>query len=62
MNAEKYAARRNAFRTGSILLIFAFIATALLVATFDTTRSAIAHNEQQAKRALIDQVLAAVPC
>ena len=59
MNAEKHAARRNAFRTGSILLIFAFIATAILVATFDTTRSAIAHNEQQAKRALIDQVLPA---
>ena len=59
MNVEKPAAQRNAFRTSSILLVFAFMATALLEITFDNTRSAIVHNEQQAKRALIDQVLPA---
>lgn len=50
-------ARRNAVRTGVILLVFAGIATAMLAATFNATRSEIQHNEQQAKLALISQVL-----
>jgi len=50
-------AKRNALRTGAILIVFAVIATAILAATFNATRSAIQHNEQQAKLALISQVL-----
>lgn len=50
---------RNALRAGSLLVIFAAIATAMLATTFDITRSEITHNEQQAKRALIAQVLPA---
>lgn len=52
-------AMRNALRASSLLLIFAAIATAILATTFDITRSKITHNEQQAKRALIAQVLPA---
>ena len=59
MNAGNHAAQRNAFRTGSILLAFAVVATVMLVATFDLTHSTIAQNEQEAKRALIGQVLSA---
>lgn len=50
---------KNALRAGSLLLVFAGVATAMLATTFDITRSEITHNEQQAKRALIAQVLPA---
>ena len=50
-------AARNALRTGMVLLVFTAVASAMLAATFDTTRSAIDHNQQQAKLALIAQVL-----
>lgn len=53
----KAQALRNALRTSGLLLIFAAVATGLLAATFAHTRSAIVHNEQQAKLALIAQVL-----
>lgn len=59
MNAVRHAARRNAIRTGGILLAFAVVATVILVTTFDLTHSVIAQNEQEAKRALIGQVLPA---
>jgi len=52
-------AGRNALRTGAVLLVFAVVGTAILAATFDATRPAIEHNEQQAKLALISQVLPA---
>ena len=52
-------AKRNALRAGAILLVFAVVATAILAATFNTTRSSIEHNEQQAKLALLSQVLPA---
>ena len=52
-------AGRNALRTGAVLLVFASAATAILAATFDATRRAIEHNEQEAKLALIGQVLPA---
>lgn len=52
-------ALRNALRTSMLLLIFAGVATAILTTTFDMTRTEILHNEQQAKRALIAQVLPA---
>lgn len=52
-------ALRNALRASGLLLIFAGIATAMLATTFDITRSEITHNEQQAKRALMAQVLPA---
>ena len=50
---------RNALRTGAVLLVFASAGTAILAATFNATRRAIEHNEQQAKLALIGQVLPA---
>lgn len=50
---------RNALRASILLLIFAGVATAMLATTFDVTRTEILHNEQQAKRALIAQVLPA---
>lgn len=56
----KAQALRNALRASGLLLIFAGIATAMLTTTFDLTRSEITHNEQQAKRALIAQVLPAM--
>lgn len=52
-------ALRNALRASLLLLIFAGVATAMLATTFDVTRTEIMHNEQQAKRALIAQVLPA---
>lgn len=55
----KAQALPNALRASGLLLIFAGIATAMLATTFDITRSEITHNEQQAKRALISQVLPA---
>ncbi len=58
MNRDRpKGAARNALRTGMVLLVFTAVASAMLAATFDTTRSAIDHNRQQAKRALIAQVL-----
>ena len=50
---------KNALRAGSLLLVFAGIATAILATTFNITRSEITHNEQQATRALIGQVMPA---
>lgn len=52
-------ALRNALRASLLLLIFAGVATVMLATTFDVTRTEIMHNEQQAKRALIAQVLPA---
>ena len=49
----------NALRAGGLLVIFAGVATAMLATTFDITRSEITHNEQQAQRALIAQVMPA---
>lgn len=57
MNADRHAAPRNAVRTGGILLAFAVVATVMLAVTFNRTHPAIARNEQQAKRALIGEVL-----
>ncbi len=52
-------ALKNALRAGGLLVVFASIATAMLATTFAITRSEITHNEQQALRALIAQVLPA---
>lgn len=53
------SALNNALRAGGLLVLFAGLATAMLATTFDITRSEITHNEQQALRALIAQVLPA---
>lgn len=50
-------ALNNALRASGLLVLFAGIATAMLATTFDITSSEITHNEQQALRALITQVL-----
>lgn len=47
----------RALRNAVILLVFVGVLTALLAATFKLTRSTIRQNEQQAKLALISQVL-----
>ena len=51
------ASSLNALRTGAVLLVFSAVGTALLASTFNATRPAIEHNEQEAKLALIRQVL-----
>ena len=47
----------NTLRNGLILLVFVGVITALLAAIFEVTQSVISQNEQQAKLALISQVL-----
>lgn len=44
-------------RTAAILFAFALAGTAILAYTFDATREIIAHGEEQAKLALITQVI-----
>lgn len=44
-------------RSAAILFVFAVVGTALLAFTFGLTRGTIRHNEEQAKLALIGQVL-----
>ena len=50
---------RNALRTGTILLIFALIGTAVLALTHDHTEPVIARSQQAEKLALINQVFPA---
>ena len=57
MSALLKAAGRNALRTGTILLIFALVATALLVFTFTRTQPTIERSQQAEKLARLDQVL-----
>lgn len=57
MSALLKAAGRNALRTGTILLIFALVATALLVFTFARTQPTIERSQQAEKLARLDQVL-----
>lgn len=52
-------ALRNALRTGVILIVFATVATALLVWTYKGTAARIEHSQQAAKLALLNQVLPA---
>jgi electron transport complex protein RnfG len=53
------AASRNALRTGVILLVFAFVGTAILAFTHQSTAPTIARGQQAAKLALLSQVLPA---
>lgn len=57
MSALLKAASQNALRTGTILLIFALVATALLVFTFTRTQPTIERSQQAEKLARLDQVL-----
>ncbi len=52
-------ASRNALRTGLVLLVFAFVGTALLAFTHQSTEPTIARGQQAAKLALLSQVLPA---
>lgn len=52
-------ASRNALRTGAILLVFAFVGTAVLAFTHDRTESIISRSQQTEKLSLINQVLPA---
>ncbi len=53
----KPAIHKLTARTAAILLVFAVVGTALLAFTFNMTRGIVARNEEQAKLALIGQVL-----
>jgi len=53
------AAARNALRTGTILFVFALIATALLAYTFTRTAPTIERSQQAKTLALLHQVLPA---
>lgn len=57
MNSLFKTASRNALRTGIILLLFALVATALLVFTFARTQPTIERSQQAEKLARLDQVL-----
>lgn len=48
---------RHALRTAAILLAFTVVGTALLAAMFSATRGIVERNEQQAKRALLNEIL-----
>ncbi|MDO9220489.1 MAG: electron transport complex subunit RsxG [Thiobacillus sp.] len=52
-------ASRNALRTSIILLVFAFVGTAILAFTHQSTEPTIARGQQAAKLALLSQVLPA---
>jgi electron transport complex protein RnfG len=52
-------ASRNALRTGTILLVFAFIGTAILAFTHHSTEPTILRSQQATKLALLRQVLPA---
>jgi electron transport complex protein RnfG len=52
-------AGRNALRTGTILFVFALVATALLAFTHDRTEPTILRGQQAQKLALLSQVLPA---
>jgi electron transport complex protein RnfG len=53
------AASRNALRTGVILLLFAFVGTAILAFTHQSTEPTITRSQQTEKLALLSQVLPA---
>jgi electron transport complex protein RnfG len=53
------AASRNALRTGTILLVFACIGTAILAFTHQSTEPTIMRGQQAEKLALLSQVLPA---
>lgn len=57
MISQNEAAGRNALRTGTILFVFALVATALLAFTFSRTQPTIERSQQAAKLALLAQVL-----
>jgi electron transport complex protein RnfG len=51
------AASRNALRTGTILLVFACVGTAILAFTHQSTEPTIARGQQAEKLSLLSQVL-----
>jgi len=57
MTSPIQPALRNALRTGTILFVFALVATALLVFTFTRTAPTIERSQQAEKLALLNQVL-----
>jgi len=59
MSSRNPVALRNALRTGTILLVFALVGTAVLAFTHDRTEPTITRGQLAAKRALLSQVLPA---
>lgn len=59
MTSPTRTALRNALRTGTILLVFAVVGTAMLAFTHNRTEPTITRSQQAEKLALISQVLPA---
>lgn len=59
MTSQIQVALRNALRTGTILLVFAFVGTVMLAFTHGRTEPTITRGQLAAKRALLSQVLPA---
>ena len=59
MSSQIQLALKNALRTGTILLVFALVATAMLAFTHARTEPTITRSQQAEKLALINQVLPA---
>jgi electron transport complex protein RnfG len=59
MTSQTQVALKNALRTGTILLVFAIVGTAMLAFTHDRTEPTITRGRLAAKRALLSQVLPA---
>ena len=57
MSSQIQLALKNALRTGTILLVFALVATAMLAFTHARTEPTITRSQQAEKLALINQVL-----
>lgn len=59
MTSQTQVALKNALRTGTILLVFALVATAVLAFTHARTEPTITRSQQAEKLVLINQVLPA---
>lgn len=59
MTSQTQLALKNALRTGTILLVFALVATAVLAFTHARTEPTITRSQQAEKLVLINQVLPA---
>jgi electron transport complex protein RnfG len=59
MTSQIQVALKNALRTGVILFVFALVGTAMLAFTHDRTEPVITRGQQEAKLALLIQVLPA---
>ncbi|MDX9885713.1 electron transport complex subunit RsxG [Thauera sp.] len=55
--SARYSATRTSLRTGSIMVLFTLVFTALMASTYSVTRPAIEASKQEAQQRLINEVL-----